>query len=193
MDTPTTPYLGDQIVWKFADDAERASYKAQKRPVVTGPQIYVFALIIVICATFIYEIMPLWNTLLMVVLLIAPVVLGIVFTRRVAPKSVELQLRPGYLSLIERRDTSIWIRDVRFGPYRPRRIKSARWLSDGCYLEMKRVLTSQETVLLPIGLFKDLESLEALYRWAIVHGIEIEGVPPLPGGYVRPIEERRGL
>jgi hypothetical protein len=72
-------------------------------------------------------------------------------------------------------------------------IKSAQWVSDGCLLVMNRWFSPVGRILLHNGLFKSQESLDALLRWADVHGIEIEGVPPLPGGYVRPIEERRGL
>jgi hypothetical protein len=48
-------------------------------------------------------------------------------------------------------------------------------------------------VLLHRGLLSSQQSLDALYRWAEEHKITIDGVPPLPGAYVRPIEERRGL
>jgi hypothetical protein len=63
-------------------------------------------------------------------------------------------------------------------------IKSMTWTAAGLFIE--RTGISARSTVLPGRFFREQKAIDAMCEWASAHVIEIAGVPPLPGGYVRP-------
>jgi hypothetical protein len=101
---------------------------------------------------------------------------------------LKLRLHPGFFILTEYYGRNPWWRDRGLGKFSAKAIKSAGWTGEGCFIELDRRRAPINHVLLPSGFFRNDESIVAMELWARTHGIEIEGVKPLPGAYVRTTE-----
>jgi hypothetical protein len=186
-------YLGDTLVWEFADDGERRAYRASQWSKLSFLlNFFLVPLAFVMVALVLSLLSPLL-ILVLVGVMFLPVIARWLVTTRHGITALELRLHPKWFRLTERYGAPHWFRDRPLGRFSAAAVKGGQWTNEGCYIELNRHKAPVNHVVLPIGLFKSQASVDALLCWAEVHGITIEGVPPLPGGYVRQIEERRGL
>jgi hypothetical protein len=72
-----------------------------------------------------------------------------------------------------------------------RTIKAARWASEGLQLDVRPSL--QRQVVLSYRFLLESSGTEKVLDWCKANKIEVDGVPALPEGYLRHIDERRGL
>ncbi|MEX2244813.1 MAG: hypothetical protein WD716_13330 [Fimbriimonadaceae bacterium] len=189
-----TPYLGDTISWEFADEDERESYLATRKSEPYSP--WLLAWIVPLSAFLLFLSIARRSIGIPTILLLALTthqMFSCFVYKRHKLTGLTLTLLNRRFMLQERYGSAPLFRDRSLCLLKSKHLKSAQWVSDGCLLVMNRWFSPVGRVLLHRGLFSSQESLDALQRWADAHGIEIAGVPPLPGGYVRPIEERRGL
>lgn len=189
-----TPYLGDTLVWEFRDDDERAVYFSTRQR--REYRVLSVAVLAVLFVGFLIA----WIQKGYSVVLPVAAALALVWElvrwrveRSGGLTALQLRLHPKKIMLTEiYGDPSIW-RNKDMVVILASHIKALQWANAGCHVMFKGAVLSPRKCVLPMGVFATQRSVDALHRWAEVHGITVEGVPPLPGAYVRPIEERRGL
>lgn len=185
-------YLGETVVWTFGNDDERKRYI---RPQMSSEAslFYLSAIPVFFCVVLLA--LGFLSRYLLIVAGVAMLVYAGVLLRRGRPKlaALELGLLHKRLTLVEVYDRPGLFRRRVLASHRASTVESMGWVTKGCHVEFKGLTLHERPVVLPTGLFSTQKAIDALYEWARVHGITIDGVPPLPGAYVRQIEERRGL
>ncbi len=193
-DAVRTPYLGDTLVWTLRDDSERTVYLAT-RARREHRVLSIVVLSLLFCGLAfgaVYRGQPYIVTIMAGVGLLWELVRWRIETSH-GLTAIQLRLHPKKIMLTEiYGEPSIW-RNKDMVLHASSHIKAMHWANAGCHVMFKATVLVPRRCVLPMGLFATQKSIDALYRWAEVHKITIDGVPPLPGGYVRPIEERRGL
>jgi hypothetical protein len=103
--------------------------------------------------------------------------------------TLRVQCRPGSVRMTENYGEANRWRDRVVFDRAVSTFKSATWVAGGCFLEHKGVIAGVRGVTLPMRLFSSAAAIEGFMSWAAAHGLAVEGVPPLPGAYERPIED----
>lgn len=191
--TVRTPYLGDTLVWNFQNEDEWRSYLRSRRWFPYNQYGMVFLTLASVVTFFGVGYGP---YVLLFVCFFVPLVVQLWRLRndcKYGLTSVEARLHPRLIKITERYGKPDFLRDRRVEIHNRRRISAMHWVSSGCRIELKRRFLVTPAFVLPMGLFSTQDAIDALYRWAEEHKITIYGVPPLPGAYARPIEERRGI
>lgn len=176
-------YLGDTIVWEMEDPDEWRKFMKSRR----WEPYSIWALGILTPAVpfafwgfGIYGVVPL--SFLLVQVWRAYV------DHKYRTMSVVVRLHPGSIMIVQQFGGPHLLRDRCVEIYRAKRIESAQWITSGLHVSLRRKLFGHASLVLPHKLFELGDGLRALYEWAAHHGITIEGPPPLPGAYARPIE-----
>lgn len=187
-----TPYLGDTLVWTFHDDAERKLYSAPQPSSVAFAFRFLFVpLAFMMCIVMLGALAR--ELLLVAGALLLFYAVSQLLGGRPRLVALEVRLNPKKLLIAERYERPNWFRRRTVAVHQAAVVKSLNWISGGCYVEFKGGVFRERPLTLPMGIFSSQDAIGALHRWAEEHKITIDGVPPLPGAYVRPIEERRGL
>jgi hypothetical protein len=99
--------------------------------------------------------------------------------------TLRVQCRPGSVRVTENYGESNRWRDRVVFERPVAAFQSATWVAGGCFLELKGVVTGERGITLPMRLFPSQAAIDGFMDWAQAHGLAVEGVPPLPGGYER--------
>lgn len=186
-------YLGETIEWKFTNEDEWRSYtRTRPFPIVSpGPTSVALGL-----AMLWFAFQPndwlLQLIVLSLILLFGHAGLVIVWQKynnwRFGLRSVSVRFHPGWIKLREHYGEPNSFRDVVAQFHRVKKIEVVHWVAAGCKIGLKRRNLVRKSFLLPVSMFRSEADLDALYSWAEHHGITIEGPPPIPGAYLRPLE-----
>jgi hypothetical protein len=184
---PGKEYEGDTLVWRFAGPEEVSRYmslRARKdRRWVSVVVLSVLTLGIVVGSFMLRA--------SFLVAIASAAALGYELFRMHVERTygltdVRLKLRPGMLTLTETYGRPGPLYDVRPIVMRAAHVNGLNWVTAGCHVSSGDLLSQR--VVLPNGLFAAEGAVDALQRWADEHGVPLEGVPPLVGGYLRPGE-----
>ncbi len=178
------------IEWKLGDDEGLRAYDILRRPlyrdfvvglVVSAPLFVVVYLI--------YGYGSLWFPILSLIALGLLPAYRLYMRKEHGITGVELHLNNGSFEFHERYGP--WTFPHRIASIGARWIRSARWGAAGLELFVRPSFGGR--IVISYRLIGAGDGVRLLQEWCEAHKIVIDGVPPLPGGYVRPIEERRGL
>lgn len=178
-------YLGDTLVWEFKDDAEQKAYRRSqwsKMALLFNYVLVPIAFFMLVSAFSLVGIGWLFGFLLFTAI---GAIYKFIATRGGQITALKVRLHPGFIVINEIYGRESWWRDKKLGVFKVSAVKAVQWTAGGCYIEMDRRKSLVGNLLLPSGLFQTKEAVDAMVRWAEVHSIKVEGVPPLPGAYSR--------
>lgn len=202
---PDSSYVGERVGFEVREDWQREEYRALYkeagrfafdwflRPLLLGVG---GALLLVMFA--VVEVPSTEFFLLVVAAIVFAVLMYRSFMRTASCRKhgiaeLALYLKPGYLAYAELFGLKPWTSMRSTGYVQHRAIKGMQWVRDGLFVEVRKLRAPSNSFVVYRGVFDRQESIDAVQRWADAHGLTIEGVPPLPGGYVRPVDSARSM
>jgi hypothetical protein len=186
-------YLGETIVWKFANEDEWRSYTRTRQFPRFNPTAFLITMLLIVAAVFLDSEGTVFPFLFIALLAQIAHVMAVLAwqsrnDRKFGVRTVSLRLHSGWIRLTEHYGEPGRLRDVVAQRHRASLIESVDWVAAGCKFVTKRQFLTKKSFVLPMPMFKDQSGIDALYRWAEHHGTTIEGPAPIPGAYLRPVE-----
>jgi hypothetical protein len=180
---PSRDYLGETLVWRFADKSELERYRAVRTRKEWRP--FTVGVLSVLTFGFLYAwVMRGFSPWVAVVTagFLGFEVWRFVLERRLS--EVRLRLHPNKLLLTEVFVRPGLFRDSNVFVLPAHQVKGLNWVTYGCHVEEAGLLVRR--IVLSSELFSSPGAVEALQRWADEHGVPLEGVAPEMHGYLRP-------
>jgi hypothetical protein len=174
------------LVWIFHDDEERRMYLSTAKNKDAGMfgMVVLGGMFTILLVASLMKSAFLWLVIVVGVPFIAQLHRAWV-SWKYPLTTLRVQCRPGSVRMTENYGEANRWRDRVVFDKAVASFQTATWVSGGCFLELKGVVTGERGVTLPMRLFPSAAAIEGFMSWAAAHGLAVEGVPPLPGAYER--------